>query len=74
MSENTHLRDVDPFLFNRSEAAKFLGIGINTLAELNIPKTMIKRRVLYRRDVLENFAKQQTEALPDSKVKTKKKE
>ena len=74
MSENTCSREIDPFLLNRSEAAKYLGIGISTLAELSIPKTMIKRRVLYRRDVLENFAKQQTEALPDSKVKTKKKE
>ena len=69
MSENTHLRDVDPFLFNRSEAAKFLGIGINTLAELNIPKTMIKRRVLYRRDILETWAREQTEVLPVEREK-----
>lgn len=61
MSENIRSREIDPFLLNRSEAAKFLGIGINTLANLNIPKTMIKRRVLYRRDVLEAWAKEQTE-------------
>ena len=67
MSENTRLREIDPFLLNRSEAAKFLGVGLNTLAALNIPRTMIKRRVLYRREILENWAREQTETLPAGK-------
>ena len=61
MSENINSRNIDPFLLNRSEAARYLGIGINTLASLDIPKTKILRRVLYRRDLLEKWAKSKTE-------------
>lgn len=60
MSEMKSVRETEPFLLNRSEAARFLGIGLNTLAVLNIPKTRIRRRVLYRRDVLEQWAKDNT--------------
>jgi hypothetical protein len=61
MSENRNSREIDPFLLNRSEAARFLGIGLNTLALLDIPKTQIRRRILYRRDILEKWAKDNTE-------------
>jgi hypothetical protein len=61
MSENKKLNSVEPFLLNRSEAARFLGIGLNTLGVLNIPKTRIRRRVLYRRDVLEKWVRENTE-------------
>ena len=61
MSENKHKRDIDPFLLNRSEAAKFLGVGLNTLRLLDIPKTQIRRRVMYRKDILERWAKDNTE-------------
>jgi len=61
MAENKNQRKIDPFLFNRSEAAKFLGISLNTLRLLNIPKTKIQRRVLYRKDLLEKWAKDKTE-------------
>ena len=61
MSENKQVRGISPYLFNRSEAAKFLGIGLNTLDLLNIPKTLIRRRVLYRRDILEKWAIENTE-------------
>ena len=60
MSENSILREISPFLLNRSEAARFLGIGINTLSLLDIPKTKIRKRVLYRRDILEQWAKDNT--------------
>ena len=60
MAENRNLREIDPFLLNRSEAAQFLGIGLNTLALLDIPKTQIRRRVLYRRDLLEKWVKDRT--------------
>jgi len=62
MLENSHSREIEPYLLNRSEAAKFLGIGLNTLALLDIPKTQIRRRVLYRRDILEKWAKEKTES------------
>jgi hypothetical protein len=60
MSENRNSREIDPFLLNRSEASRFLGIGLNTLALLDIPKTQIRRRILYRRDILESWAKDKT--------------
>jgi hypothetical protein len=61
MSENKNSRKLDPYLLNRSEAAKYLGIGINTLSLLDIPKTQIRKRILYRRDILEKWAKENTE-------------
>lgn len=60
MSENRNLREISPFLLSRSEAARFLGIGLNTLSQLDIPKTHIRRRILYRRDILEKWAKDNT--------------
>jgi hypothetical protein len=61
VSENKRQSAIEPFLLNRSEAARFLGVGLNTLGNLNIPKTRIRRRVLYRRDILEKWAKENTE-------------
>jgi hypothetical protein len=61
MSENRNTREIDPFLLNRSEAAQYLGIGLNTLALLDIPRTKIRSRILYRRDVLEQWTKNRTE-------------
>ena len=61
MAENKNIRDIDPYLLNRSEAAKFLGVSLNTLVSLDIPRTLIRKRVLYRRDVLEKWAKEKTE-------------
>jgi hypothetical protein len=61
MSENINLREIAPFLLNRSEAARFLGIGLNTLALLDIPKTKIRKRILYRQDILEKWVKENTE-------------
>jgi hypothetical protein len=61
VSENKRKNFIDPFLLNRSEAARFLGIGLNTLGGLNIQKTRIQRRVLYRRDILEKWVKENTD-------------
>jgi hypothetical protein len=61
MSENRDSREIAPFLLTRSEAARFLGIGLSTLALLDIPMTQIRKRVLYRRDILEKWAKDNTE-------------
>jgi hypothetical protein len=61
MSENKKQNFIEPFLLNRSDAAKLLGIGLNTLGCLNIPKTRIRKRVLYRRDILEKWVKENTE-------------
>ena len=61
MSENKKQIVLEPLLLNRSEAARFLGIGLNTLGGLGIPRTRIRKRVLYRRDILEKWVKENTE-------------
>jgi hypothetical protein len=61
MSENKKQNDIEPILLNRSEAARFLGVGLNTLGKLSIPRTRIRKRVLYRRDILERWVKENTE-------------
>ena len=40
-------------LMDRSEAARYLRICKTTLDRLDIPKTQIRRRVLYRRATLD---------------------
>ena len=42
-------------LLSRKQAAEFLRICKTTLDKLNIPKTKIRRRVLYRQTVLEKW-------------------
>ena len=61
MPGNKDVREISPFLLNRREAAEFLGISLNTLEALNIQKTRIRRRVMYRRDLLEKWAVDNTE-------------
>jgi hypothetical protein len=61
VSENKKQIVLEPLLLNRSEAARFLGIGLNTLGGLNIPRTRIRKRILYRRDILEKWVKENTE-------------
>jgi len=61
MSENKRRNMVEPVLLNRSRAAKFLNIGLSALGKLNVPKTRIRKRILYRRDILEKWVKENTE-------------
>jgi hypothetical protein len=61
VSENRKQIVIEPLLLNRSEAARFLGIGLNTLGGLGIPRTRIRKRVLYRRDILEKWVRENTE-------------
>ena len=60
MKKNLEIRIIEPFLLNRKEAAKFLGVGLNTLIALDIPRTQIRKRVLYRKDLLEKWAIENT--------------
>ena len=46
---------------SRREAAKFLRICLTTLDRLNIPRTRVRHRVMYKRDVLNNWVDEQTE-------------
>ena len=48
-------------ILSRKEAAVFLGICRTTLDRLDIPRTKIRRRVMYKRDVLERWLDEHTE-------------
>jgi len=49
-------------LLSRSQAAEFLGICKTTLDRLGIPRTVLRRRILYRLAVLEQWLMEHTEA------------
>ena len=55
-------------ILSRREAAAFLGICKTTLDRLDIPRTKIRRRVMYKRDVLSNWIDDHTEKSKKGKV------
>jgi hypothetical protein len=55
-------------IFSRKEAAAFLGICKTTLDRLDIPKTKIRHRVMYKRDVLNKWIDEHTENRKKAKV------
>jgi hypothetical protein len=48
-------------ILSRKKAAAFLGICLTTLDRLDIPRTKIRHRVMYRRDVLDRWIIDQTD-------------
>jgi len=48
-------------ILSRKQAADFLGICRTTLDRLDIPRTKIRRRVMYKRAVLERWLDEHTE-------------
>ena len=48
-------------ILSRKQAAAFLGICRNTLDGLDIPRTKIGRRVMFKRDVLNKWIDEHTE-------------
>jgi hypothetical protein len=48
-------------VLSRKQAAKFLGVCTTTLDRMKIPKTQIRRRVLYRQSVLLKWLEKNTE-------------
>ena len=50
-----------PDILSRKQAAQFLGICLTTLDRLDIPRTRIRHRVLFKRDVLNKWIDNQTE-------------
>jgi len=48
-------------IFSRKEAAELLGVCLTTLDRLDIPKTRIRHRVFYKRDVLNKWIDENTE-------------
>jgi len=50
-----------PDILSRREAAAFLGICKATLDRLDIPRTRIRHRVMYKREVLNKWVDSHTE-------------
>jgi hypothetical protein len=48
-------------ILTRAEAAAYLKICRTTLDKLDIPRTRIRRRILYRRDILDQWLSHQTD-------------
>ncbi|MCL1955243.1 MAG: helix-turn-helix domain-containing protein [Spirochaetes bacterium] len=47
-------------VLSRKEAAAYLGVCKTTLDRLSIPKTQIRRRVLYRKEIIDKWLSQHT--------------
>ena len=56
---NTNTENIE--ILSRKKAAAFLGVCLTTLDRLDIPKTRIRHRVMFRRDVLDRWVVEQTE-------------
>jgi len=48
-------------ILSRKEAAKLLGVCLSTFDTLDIPRTKIRHRVLYKREVLKKWIDENTE-------------
>ena len=48
-------------ILSRKQAAAFLGLCLTTLDRLNIPRIKVRKRVLYKRAVLEKWLDEHTE-------------
>ena len=48
-------------IMSRKQASEFLGICRTTLDRLDIPRTKIRRRVMYKRAILEKWLDEHTE-------------
>ena len=50
-----------PGILSRKETAAILGICLTTLDRLDIPRTRIRHRVMFKRDVINKWVDEQTE-------------
>ena len=57
-----------PDILSRREAAAVLGICKATLDRLDIPRTKIRHRVMYKRDVINKWIDDHTEKVKGGKV------
>ena len=55
-------------ILSRREAAVFLGICLTTLDRLDIPRTRIRNRVMYKREALNRWVDNHTEKENGGKV------
>ena len=60
--------EINTEILSRKQAAAFLGICKNTLDRLDIPRTKIGRRVMFRREVLSKWIDDHTETSKRGKL------
>ena len=48
-------------VMSRKDAAAYIGIGKSTLDKLDIPRTQIRRRVFFKKEVIDKWLSQNTE-------------
>jgi len=60
--------DVDTDILSRKQTAALLGICLTTLDRLDIPRTRIRHRVMFKRDVLNKWIDAQTEGKKKGKA------
>jgi hypothetical protein len=56
-----------PDIMSRRETAAFFGFFLTTLDRLDIPRTKIRHRVMYKRDVLNRWIDEHTEKVNKGK-------
>jgi hypothetical protein len=59
-------------ILSRKEAAVYLGICLTTLDRLDVPRTRVRHRVLFKRDVLNKWIDEHTEKNNSGKEKRAK--
>jgi hypothetical protein len=55
-------------IMSRREAAAFLGICLTTLDRLDIPRTKVRHRVMFKRDVINKWIDDHTEKANKGKI------
>jgi hypothetical protein len=53
-------KEQQEIVFSRTAAATYLGVCKQTLDRLNIPRTKLRRRVLYRQSILNQWLEENT--------------
>jgi len=51
-------------VMSRAQAAAYIGIGKSTLDRLNIPKIRIRKRVLFKKEAIDQWLKEHTKKDP----------
>jgi hypothetical protein len=63
------MMEIDKQAFSRKDAARYLGVCVNTLDHLDIPRVRVAARVIYRRSTLDKWLEEKEE-----RCETKRKE
>jgi len=60
MATTTQITQPVKEVMSRTAAAAYIGVCKTTLDRLNIPRTQVRRRVLYRKEILDKWLAKNT--------------